>query len=61
MNERRPVPPETLVSSREYLRMAGLSDLVTVAAQVAVGGNKRLVEQVLPILQECYEGYQGFK
>lgn len=29
--------------------------------QVAVGGCPRFVEMVLPILQECYKGYQGFK
>jgi len=29
--------------------------------QVAIGGNKQIIEQVLPILQKSYEGYQGFK
>jgi fructose-1,6-bisphosphatase/inositol monophosphatase family enzyme len=29
--------------------------------QVAIGGCPQLVEMVLPILQECYKGYEGFK
>lgn len=29
--------------------------------QVAIGGPKALVNQVLPIVQECYSGYAGFK
>ncbi len=34
---------------------------ITEKTQVAVGGSKALVEQVLPLIQECYEGYEGFK
>lgn len=28
---------------------------------IALAGNKKLVDIVLPVLQECYEGYKGFK
>lgn len=29
--------------------------------QVAIGGSKKVVKQLLPILQECYKDYKGFK
>ncbi|OGY09718.1 MAG: hypothetical protein A2700_00595 [Candidatus Blackburnbacteria bacterium RIFCSPHIGHO2_01_FULL_44_64] len=34
---------------------------VTEQTQVAIGGPSGLVDQVLPIVQECYRGYAGFK
>jgi len=30
-------------------------------SQLALAGNPKLVERVLPILQQCYDGYKGFK
>ncbi len=30
-------------------------------SQISLAGNKKLVDLVLPILQECYEGYKGFR
>lgn len=37
------------------------SERITEKTQVAIGGPKAIVEQVLPIVQECYGGYEGFK
>jgi len=34
---------------------------VSDGSQLALAGNPKLVERVLPILQQCYEGYKGFK
>lgn len=34
---------------------------VTEKTQVAIGGPKGIVAQVLPIVRECYSGYDGFK
>lgn len=34
---------------------------VDAKSQVAIGGSKKIIEQALPLLQESYLGYKGFK
>lgn len=43
----------------EFVDMKG--DVISAQTQVGIGGNKKIIEQILPLIQECYKGYLGFR